>query len=268
MSISAVELVLADPADVPTLAAMSQATFGADGLPEAALRRYLGRAHAAILSLRRGPEIVSYSVAEFNRRQRRVYVVETCTRPDERAAGHALRLRALLEQLARRLGYASIASHVRISNHAARRLNERAGMERVGRIADYYDDGEAADYFRRALWPRAVPPARTLELLELRRSSRRGRGVFARREIAAGEPLLTLGGRLVVADQVAGMPVGPRLWLVPAADDRSLQDFINHGREANTGFADGSVTLRALRPIRAGQELLTWAPPLTAARSS
>lgn len=257
---NAVEAFFAGEADVPVLAAMSRATFGADGLPEAVLRRYLGPAHAAILGLRRGPEIVCYSVAEFNRRQRRVYVVETCTRLDERAAGHALRLRTQLEQLARGLGYASIASHVRVSNHAARRLNERAGMERVGRIADYYDDGEAADYFRRNLRPRAVPPARTLELVELRRSSRHGRGVFARREIAAGEPVLTFGGRLVVADDIAddvsGMQVGSRLWLVSAAGESSIDDFVNHGCEANTGFTDGSVSLRALRTIRAGEEVL------------
>lgn len=256
---SAPELFLAGPADAPELAAISLAAFGEEGFDERVFRRYLTRAHAAILGLRRGAAIVSYTVAEFNRRQRRVYVVETCTRPDARGAGHALRLRAELERLARGLVYASITSHVRASNLAAQRLNERAGMERVGIVRAYYDDGEAAHYFRRGLLPRAVTPARTRELLEVRRSSRHGRGVFARRDLAAGTPVLTFGGRLVVAedvaDELAAMQVGSTLWLVTPDGGTTIEDFANHSCAPNVGFVDGTVTLRALRALRAGEEV-------------
>ena len=254
-------LFLADPEDIPDLAALSRATFGPDGLGEASFRRYLSRVHALVLGLRRGPELMAYSLAEFNRGQRRVYIVETCTRPDQRGRGLALRLRHHLEQLARDLAYGSIASHVRASNLPARHLNLRAGMRCIGIIPAYYDDGEDGHYFRCQLIPRAVRPAQTRRLLERRPSATHGDGLVARHAIAAGVRVITCCGRLVVAadvdDSRYAMQVGQRLWLVSDPGQPSLDDFINHSCDANLGFIDGSVTLRALRPIQAGEEL-TW----------
>src|SRR5690606_19244013 len=116
---------------IEQLAALSLAAFGDDRLPFAKLRFYVERAHALALGLRRGPVIVSYTLAELNRGQRRVYIVETCTRAGEQGHGHASWLRARLAALAFALGYRTQTTHVRQSNRAAQQLNHRAGMQLV-----------------------------------------------------------------------------------------------------------------------------------------
>ncbi|MCY1009882.1 SET domain-containing protein-lysine N-methyltransferase [Nannocystis pusilla] len=121
-------------------------------------------------------------------------------------------------------------------------------------------DDEAEAALRRSLSPRAVSPGRSRQLLEVRGSEVHGRGVYARSDIAPGEPVLTFGGMLVAAATVAedlyAMQVGPALWLVSRPGSEDIEDFMNHGCEPNLGFVDGSVTLHALRPIRAGEEVL------------
>lgn len=137
--------------DLPEIAAMSRAAFGEEALAPTKLRFYLERAHALAIGLRRVKAIVSYTLVELNRGQRRVYVVETCTRAEEQGRGHASWLRARMAGIAHRLGYRTQTTHVRASNLAAQELNRRAGMQLVRRIDGYYDDGEAGLYLARAL---------------------------------------------------------------------------------------------------------------------
>jgi ribosomal protein S18 acetylase RimI-like enzyme len=137
--------------DLPEIAALSRQTFGDEALTPKELRRLYTRAHALVLALRRGPALLGYTVLELNRRQRRIYVVETCTHPHARGGGLAAHLRACVVELAHQLGYRTIASHTRLSNQPAQRLNLRAGMALIGQIDDYYEDGEAALYFKRSL---------------------------------------------------------------------------------------------------------------------
>ena len=137
--------------DIDHLAALSRAAFGDEALTPAKLRFYLTRAHALALGLRRGPAIVSYTLAELNRGQRRVYVVETCTRAGEQGRGHASWLRKRLAAFAFALGYRTQTTHVRRSNTAAQELNRRAGMQLAREIPHYYDNGETGLYLVRAL---------------------------------------------------------------------------------------------------------------------
>lgn len=137
--------------DIEQVAALSLAAFGDEALTAAKLRFYLGRAHALALALGRGDAIVSYTLAELNRRQRRIYIVETCTRAGEQGHGHASWLRARLAAIAFALGYRTQTTHVRLSNTAAQELNRRAGMHLVREILNYYDDGETGLYLARAL---------------------------------------------------------------------------------------------------------------------
>lgn len=137
--------------DIAEVAEMSRLAFGEDALTPAKLRFYLERAHALALGLRRGAAIVSYTLVELNRRQRRVYVVETCTRAGEQGRGHASWLRARVAAIAYRLGYRTQTTHVRASNTAAQELNRRAGMALVRELPRYYDDGETGLYLARPL---------------------------------------------------------------------------------------------------------------------
>lgn len=136
---------------VAEMMAMSRDAFGDEALNRADFSRYLRRSHALIFGLRHKGGIASYCVIELNARQRRIYVVETCTTPAFRGKGHAFWLRTKVDEIARYLGYRHIASHVRVSNTPAFRLNEKVGMNVVARLKGYYEDGEDGLYLKKEL---------------------------------------------------------------------------------------------------------------------
>lgn len=142
---------VAGPDDLPALLALGDALFGHEALTRADWRRRLTRGHSLVLGLREGDRLVSYTVLELNRRQRRAYVVETGTAPEGRSRGLARWLRDRAHGLLMGLGYRTVATHVRLSNTAAQRLNAALGMPLEARVPGYYDDGEDALYFRAAL---------------------------------------------------------------------------------------------------------------------
>jgi SET domain-containing protein len=96
-------------------------------------------------------------------------------------------------------------------------------------------------------------------MLEIRPAGTKGRGVFARQPIAAGQRILALGGRLLMTDQLThdllAMQVGDNLWL--CSDGALVDDMINHSCEPNAGFTDGEPVLYALRDIAANEEI-SW----------
>ena len=136
---------------LPEILKMSRVAFGDTALKPYALKRYLGVAHSTILCLGAAGQIVGYCVAEFNLRQRRVYVVETCIEPSFKGRGYGSWLRGRVEALAVARRYLSISSHVRIDNHAAFALNQKCGMKVFKRLLDYYEDGSEAFYLRKKL---------------------------------------------------------------------------------------------------------------------
>jgi SET domain-containing protein len=97
----------------------------------------------------------------------------------------------------------------------------------------------------------------TDSVLEIRPAGAKGRGVFARQPIAAGQRILALGGRLLMTDQLTddllALQVGDDLWL--CSDGSLLDDMINHSCDPNAGFVGGEPVLFALRDIAAGEEI-------------
>lgn len=95
------------------------------------------------------------------------------------------------------------------------------------------------------------------------RKSHLGRGVYACRQIAAGETILTFSGPRVTRDHLP-MPHGPEndyylqidddLFLGPSGE---LDDYVNHSCDPNAGIrtCEGALYLVAIRPIPAGQEV-------------
>jgi ribosomal protein S18 acetylase RimI-like enzyme len=155
--------------DVTELGILSVAVFGDQSLSTAGLRYYIERGHALVFGLRKGTAIVSYCVCELNDGMGRVYVVETLTTAELRGQGLGSWLRARVEDVAVHLGYRHIASHVAVTNTAAQRLNEKAGLAVIRRIPKYYDDGRDALYLRKTL----EPSARTEAASKRRAAARR-----------------------------------------------------------------------------------------------
>lgn len=143
--------------DVDELVLRSEEAFGEQALSHAGVRYYLERGHALVFGLRKRSAIVSYTVCELNDGIGRAYVVETFTDAALRGKGLGSWLRARVEDVARHLGYRYIASHVAVTNTAAQRLNEKAGLAVVRRIARYYEDGRDGLYLRKTLEPPGRP---------------------------------------------------------------------------------------------------------------
>jgi len=87
-----------------------------------------------------------------------------------------------------------------------------------------------------------------------------GEGVFARRDIRKGEPVLECGGRLVSGDELPpgmrAMQLGDDAYLVEEPGNPRADDYLNHSCEPNIGFLAGDCVLYALREIGSGEELL------------
>jgi hypothetical protein len=88
-------------------------------------------------------------------------------------------------------------------------------------------------------------------------------GVFARADIRKGERLAIFGGRVMLIDDMYGLPpkmqsytmqIEERFVLGPAGPDPEDTDFFNHSCDPNSGFS-GQVFLVAMRDIRAGEEV-------------
>ncbi|HEX3147456.1 MAG TPA: SET domain-containing protein-lysine N-methyltransferase [Gemmataceae bacterium] len=95
--------------------------------------------------------------------------------------------------------------------------------------------------------------------LEIRAAGTKGKGVYAKSPIRAGERVIAMTGRLLtnaeLTDDLLAMQVGPDLWL--CSDGSSIDDMLNHSCAPNTGFLEGDTVLYALRDIAMGEEV-TW----------
>lgn len=86
-----------------------------------------------------------------------------------------------------------------------------------------------------------------------------GQGVYATRDIRAGEAVMEFGGIVVEAHEVTPamrvMQVDEGLYFAEDTSADHDENYVNHSCRPNLGFVDGSPVLRALRDIRAGEEL-------------
>lgn len=97
--------------------------------------------------------------------------------------------------------------------------------------------------------------------LARRDSLTHGQGVYATAPIPAGAAILTMGGqrlsRAQTRDDLRCMQIGPDLYLGESdpADPNAIGDYLNHSCNPNVGFAQGTLTLYALRAIAPGEEI-------------
>lgn len=92
-------------------------------------------------------------------------------------------------------------------------------------------------------------------------ADRGGRGVYARRGIDTGQLLVVWGGSVLTRAELARRPKKLRRLTLQVDDDAYLvsdlegpADWVNHSCAPNAGLR-GQISLVALRPIRAGEEI-------------
>lgn len=95
--------------------------------------------------------------------------------------------------------------------------------------------------------------------VEVRLSGVEGRGVFAARDIKAGEFVCSLSGRLVPSSTAQGpdydrmaLQISDDWWL---EEEGHPDDFINHRCDPNLRFSPQGDFFQALKAIRKGEEL-------------
>lgn len=96
--------------------------------------------------------------------------------------------------------------------------------------------------------------------LIVKRSGVQGEGLFAGRAFRKGWRVLEFEGAPVPLEEVdetlGCIQIGENQYLVEDPDEPWADDFLNHSCAPNVGFTDGSLTLRALRAIAKGEEIL------------
>jgi ribosomal protein S18 acetylase RimI-like enzyme len=138
-------------ADLPALVALEQASFATDRMSARQFRRHVRGSGAAVLAATRANDIVGAAVVFFHASHRIARLYSIAVARSARGFGVGGRLLAAAERAAREHGSASMRLEVRASNAAARRLYETRGYVAFAEKAAYYEDGEDAIRYEKAL---------------------------------------------------------------------------------------------------------------------
>ena len=142
----------AAPADLGALVALELRAFSGDRMSRAQYRRHLASAGAAVLVADApGEELLGSALVFFRRGSTLARLYSIATAPAARGRGIGAQLLAAAEGAARDRGCRALRLEVRVDNAAAIALYERAGYRRIGRYADYYQDGADAWRYDKSL---------------------------------------------------------------------------------------------------------------------
>lgn len=144
--------------DLDALVELENGVFSGDRISERQLRHHLGSPGARILVATHGRDIVAAAVVFFRAGSRIARLYSIAVAAWARGWGVGARLLAAAESSARRLGRTAIRLEVRTDNSAAHTLYERRGYRRFGLKKAYYEDGQDALCYEKAL-PRPRGPA-------------------------------------------------------------------------------------------------------------
>ncbi len=137
--------------DLAALVALEQASFAGDRMSARQWRRHLAGGRAIVLVAVERDVLLGAALAFMNAVHdiARLYSLATATVARGRGIGD--RLVAAVEQAARDAGRRRLRLEVRADNAGAQRLYERRGYRRIGRRGGYYEDGEDALRYEKAL---------------------------------------------------------------------------------------------------------------------
>jgi [ribosomal protein S18]-alanine N-acetyltransferase len=142
--------------DLPALLALEQ-LFPGDRLDRRGFRYLLTRAHADLWVAAGEGMLLGNAVVLYRRNAPSARLYSLVVAPGARRQGVAHRLVRALERAAAERGVHRIHLEVRCDNTAAMRLYQKLGYQLSGRLPCFYEDGQDALRFERAL-PRDGSP--------------------------------------------------------------------------------------------------------------
>lgn len=144
-------LAPASPDDLDAIDAIEAAAFDRDRFPRRNLARMLKGGRTRFLLARLNGKPAGYAAISLRRGGRTARLYSLAVHPAARGKGVAAELLAGAHALAANAACDRLRLEVRASNTAARRLYEGALFRLRGRRDAYYEDGEAALVYERAI---------------------------------------------------------------------------------------------------------------------
>jgi ribosomal protein S18 acetylase RimI-like enzyme len=137
--------------DIDALDAIEKAVFAADRISRRSFRTLIDRPTAETLVLEAGGEIRGYAMILFRAGAALARLYSLAVAPGEAGKGYGRALLSAAEKAAMEHDRILLRLEVREDNEAAITLYRNAGYRRIGRVADYYQDGMAALRFEKLL---------------------------------------------------------------------------------------------------------------------
>lgn len=147
----AIRVRRAEPADLDDLIDLENATFSSDRLSPRQWKHHLGNERARILVVEEHAHAGAAAVLFFRKGSSlaRLYSLAVATRLRGRGIGDVLLEACEVEAVNR--GCTRLRLEVRRDNQSAQRLYERRGYRMFASRPEYYEDGEAALCYEKAL---------------------------------------------------------------------------------------------------------------------
>lgn len=137
--------------DLDGLVRLENEAFTSDQLDRRAFRHALGSPSMDALVAVNGAALLGYALLQRRRGSGVARLTSVAVGPDAHGQGLGRRLVEAAERTAKEVGCRILRLEVRADNKRARALYERLGFGLIDTIEDYYEDGEAALKFEKAL---------------------------------------------------------------------------------------------------------------------
>ena len=149
--------------DLDDLVRLEEEAFESDRLDRRALRHAIRSPTILALVIEgAGGSLAGYALVQLRRGSRIARLTSLAVAADAGRQGVGRRLMSAAEEGAAASGADVLRLEVRADNHAAIRLYETAAYRSLGTVPDYYEDGEAAARYERALGKAGRPSFRAL----------------------------------------------------------------------------------------------------------
>lgn len=146
-----IALAIAGPDDLDAIDGIEASAFDRDRFPRRNLARMLTGGRTKFLLARTEGQPAGYAAVSLKRGSLVARLYSLAVHPDARGKGVATALLEGAQHLAAMAGCNFLRLEVRASNTAARSLYERENFRLRGRRDAYYEDGEAALLYERAI---------------------------------------------------------------------------------------------------------------------
>ena len=138
-------------ADLDQLVALEQSAFRTDQFSRRTFRYLLTRANATNLVFDADGQVVAYCTLLFHTGTSLARVYSLAVMPGYQGKGIARKLMEAIETHAIEHGCVALRLEVRIDGAPAIKLYESLGYKKIGRVEDYYEDGQAAYRYEKRL---------------------------------------------------------------------------------------------------------------------